>query len=138
MLQVALSRSFAEDFAKHKDRFSPILRAYLEAGMACPPERYQAALEQARQCRAIVDSLFDGWDAFLTPSTTGEAPRGIETTGSPIFQVMWTLLNTPIATIPGLKGPTGLPVGVQFVGRRGDDRKILELAGWFHRRRSRI
>ncbi|MEA2783232.1 MAG: hypothetical protein QOK29_4776 [Rhodospirillaceae bacterium] len=137
MLQVGLSRNLAEDYASQKNRMSDVLRAYLEKGMTCPPEKYQSALAHADECRREVDSAFGRWDVFLTPSVTGEAPRGIAATGSPIFQVMWTLLNVPIATIPGSLGPTGLPVGVQFVGRRGDDLKVLTLANWFHKRRSR-
>lgn len=131
MLQVSLSRMLSNEYAQNRGLLSDAMRAYLEEGIACTPERYRTALAHAKRCRSEIDALFGSCDAFLTPSATGEAPLGIAATGSPIFQVMWTLLNVPIVALPGALGPKGLPVGLQFVGRRGDDQRLLTLAKWF-------
>ena len=134
VLKVGLTRTLGEDYRNHADRMSPPLRNLIEEGLACPADKAEALYRHAEECRSQVNEAFGDWDAFLCPSVVNEAPEGISATGSPVFQVMWTLLNVPIATMPVAVGPTGLPIGVQFVGRRGDDRAILRLAKWFHNR----
>ena len=74
-------------------------------------------------------------DVFLAPSAPGEAPAGLDSTGNPIFQVVWTLLQVPCVTLPWSTGPNGLPVGVQLIGRRGDDETVLGVARWLETRR---
>ena len=110
----------------------------IEDGLAVPAAREEALRTHAEACRAAVNDAFGDWHAFLCPSVVGEAPEGIAATGSPVFQAMWTLLNVPIAGIPGAVGPAGLPVGIQLVGRRGDDQTILRLGKWFHTRRGQL
>ncbi len=36
----------------------------------------------------------------------------------------------PAVTLPLLTTETGLPMGVQLVGRRGDDARLLRTARW--------
>ena len=135
ILKAALTRSLDEDYRHHRDRMSPVLRGMIEAGFAVPEDQEKALRTRAEACRASINHAFDDRDAFLCPSVVGEAPEGISATGSPVFQAMWTLLNVPIAGIPGAVGPTGLPVGIHLVGRRGDDETILRLGKWFYTRR---
>jgi Asp-tRNA(Asn)/Glu-tRNA(Gln) amidotransferase A subunit family amidase len=47
---------------------------------------------------------------------------------------MWTLLHTPAVSLPGLTGPQALPVGIQVIGRRGMDDRLLTIAAWMHPR----
>jgi Asp-tRNA(Asn)/Glu-tRNA(Gln) amidotransferase A subunit family amidase len=74
--------------------------------------------------------VFDEYDAILTLATPGEAPRGIGSTGNAIFCTLWTYLGTPAVTLPLLSGPSGMPLGVQLVGRRGGDARLLRTARW--------
>jgi Asp-tRNA(Asn)/Glu-tRNA(Gln) amidotransferase A subunit family amidase len=53
---------------------------------------------------------------------------GLGSTGDPLFNRTWTLLGTPCVHLPGFAGPAGLPVGVQLVGRAGDDATTLAAA----------
>jgi Asp-tRNA(Asn)/Glu-tRNA(Gln) amidotransferase A subunit family amidase len=78
-------------------------------------------------------TVTDGWDVLLTPSAPGEAPEGLAT-GNPIFQIVWTLLQVPCLTLPWATGPNGLPVGVQLIGRKGDDARVLRVGKWFQQR----
>jgi amidase len=64
----------------------------------------------------------------MMPSAPGEAPEGLATTGDPVFSRLTSLLHVPAICLPVMKGPRGLPVGVQFVGPVGSDRDLLELA----------
>ncbi len=72
-------------------------------------------------------------DVLLTPSAPGEAPRGLDHTGDPVFNGLWTLLYVPCLTLPGFSGPNGLPVGVQLIARRHHDHALLEAGAWVDR-----
>ena len=65
---------------------------------------------------------------ILTPSVRGEAPEGLHTTGEAVFNSIWTLLHVPCIAIPVGRGPKGLPVGVQIVGPRLSDLRLLDMA----------
>jgi Asp-tRNA(Asn)/Glu-tRNA(Gln) amidotransferase A subunit family amidase len=82
------------------------------------------ALDEAAALRPAFDALAAEFDAILTPSSTGEAPD-TRTTGDAVFNGLWTLLHVPCATIPGLTGPHGMPVGIQLVAARYADAKLL-------------
>jgi Asp-tRNA(Asn)/Glu-tRNA(Gln) amidotransferase A subunit family amidase len=69
-------------------------------------------------------------DILLTPSAPGEAPEGLGWTGDPAFNFVWTSLHVPCVTVPAGTGPKGLPLGIQVIGRRGDDRATLAWARW--------
>ncbi|MDX6210568.1 MAG: hypothetical protein QOE24_2959, partial [Frankiales bacterium] len=42
----------------------------------------------------------------------------------------WSLLGLPTVAVPCGTGSTGLPVGVQLVGRPGADADLLHAAAW--------
>jgi len=70
----------------------------------------------------------------LTLPAPGQAPRGLASTGSAVFNALWTQLWMPCLTLPAGRGPDGLPVGVQLVGRRHDDDRVLQIGLWVERR----
>jgi Asp-tRNA(Asn)/Glu-tRNA(Gln) amidotransferase A subunit family amidase len=108
---------------------APSLRDTVENARGVTPEKLVASYALADSCRPAFDRLFGrGLDVILTPSTPGEAPEGLHTTGSPVFNSMWTLLHVPCVAIPVGRGPRGLPVGVQIVGPRMADMRLLEIA----------
>ena len=71
---------------------------------------------------------------LLTPSATGEAPEGLGSTGDARFNAIWTLAWTPCVTLPAGVGRKGLPLGIQFVGPRFADEKLLDAAAWVEAR----
>ena len=70
------------------------------------------------------------FDFILTPSAPGEAPAGLERTGEPVFNAAWTALHVPCVTVPVGHGPLGLPLGMQIVTARGQDRAALAWAAY--------
>jgi amidase len=74
--------------------------------------------------------VFEYCDILLAPCVNGEAPAGLESTGDPGFQAIWTILHVPTLSLPTHKGPRGLPVGIQLVGRRYDDKRLFACARW--------
>ena len=79
--------------------------------------------------RSFPEALQD-LDVLITPSAPGEAPKGLEWTGDPGFNFIWTSLHVPCVTVPAGTGPNGLPLGIQIVGRHGEDRAVLTWARW--------
>ena len=134
IMDVALSQSLRREYDEHRDLLSDRLRERMERGMATSTNRFLRALALAARCRTDIGALLADWDGFLTPSAVGEAPEGLAITGVPTFNMIWTLLHLPCVTVPGLTGPTGLPVGVQLVTSHGGDLPLLALAKWLHTR----
>ena len=125
------ARSLAWEKSFHRDRISPALRdGRIRDGEACSPEHYRACARLAERCRVEFDDVLGDIDVLLTPAAPGEAPVGLKATGSAVFNTTWTALHVPCITLPGHVGPNGMPVGVQLVGARGTDRRLLEIAAW--------
>jgi Asp-tRNA(Asn)/Glu-tRNA(Gln) amidotransferase A subunit family amidase len=130
IMGVDLARSFAREYARGRDQLSERLRGIIEGGQRALAVDYARALEQVPPLRDSLDPLFQRYDALVTPATTGQAPRGLSSTGSPTFCTIWTLLGVPAVTLPLLTGADGMPIGVQLVGRFGDDARLLRTARW--------
>jgi Asp-tRNA(Asn)/Glu-tRNA(Gln) amidotransferase A subunit family amidase len=133
VLCAGLARSMADIYKNHGSEISEILRGMLDDGAATTPAALCDALAHADRCMMEFPTVTDGWDVLLTPSAPGEAPEGLAT-GNPIFQIVWTLLQVPCLTLPWATGPNGLPVGVQLIGRKGDDARVLRVGKWFQQR----
>ena len=102
----------------------------LEWGLSQPPEALDAARVIFDTARRGFAELTQAFDVLLTPSAPGEAPAGLEWTGEPSFNALWTGLHVPCVTIPVGTGPNGLPLGLQIIGRGGEDRLALAAAQW--------
>jgi len=120
----------AHERVQHADRLSSWLKELLEAAAKIDAQRYDQARALAASCRAMLAGVFGDADVIVAPSAPGEAPRGLEATGDPVFNRVWTLLGVPALSIPCSKGPHGLPVGVQVIGRIGDDARAVAVAEW--------
>jgi Asp-tRNA(Asn)/Glu-tRNA(Gln) amidotransferase A subunit family amidase len=127
------ARSLASEWQAHRAQLSDPLGALLQAGHAIAEETYRRALDLARSAGPVVEDLMRDADALMVPAAPGEAPRGLEATGDPVFSRVWTLLGLPCVNVPGLRGPAGMPVGMQLVGRQGEERRLLEIAASLHR-----
>jgi Asp-tRNA(Asn)/Glu-tRNA(Gln) amidotransferase A subunit family amidase len=89
-----------------------------------------AARKLGEHGRAVADALFSDVDVILTPPAKGEAPAGLDHTGDATFNLIWTYLWMPCVTLPFSRGPNGLPVGIQLVGRQHEDQRLLDIAAW--------
>lgn len=126
--EAALALGF--EFDRHGASLSQILRETLAAGREISPVDYDNAKEIAREARRNLGDFFREFDVILTPSAPGAAPNGLGSTGSSIFNRVWTLMGVPCINVPGLMSANGLPLGVQLVGPYGKDRKTLLAAHW--------
>src|SRR5205085_1757239 len=106
----------------------------IAAGRKLTLDDFRAALRDAERARAAATAWAGGFDAILTLPAPGQAPKGLGSTGSAIFNGLWTVLYMPCLTLPAGEGPDGLPVGIQLVGRRHDDARLLAVGLWVERR----
>ena len=129
-----MARSLSHERLRHREALSPQLQNLLDTGMAISGITHAANLQRTAEWRLRIDSLFERHDVLLTPSTIGEAPEGLEATGDPLFCRSWSLLGLPAVHLPFAAGRKGLPVGLQLVGRHGEDHRLLAAAHWIHER----
>jgi Asp-tRNA(Asn)/Glu-tRNA(Gln) amidotransferase A subunit family amidase len=124
------ARSLADEYRRFPQKIDPALRKRCENGYAIPWPEYAAALHEGRQARARLEEAFAGCDVLIAPAATGEAPAGLSSTGNTAMNVVWTLLHVPCVSVPGMASPSGLPLGLQIIGRLGDDPRTLACAQW--------
>jgi len=130
IMEAEMAANLATEFEKGRERLSESLRSQLERGRRHTAFDYQAALARVPQVADGLARIFDRYDAILTPATSGTAPRGLTSTGSPMFCTLWTLCGMPAVSLPLMKGSNGLPLGIQLVGPRHDDARLLRTARW--------
>jgi Asp-tRNA(Asn)/Glu-tRNA(Gln) amidotransferase A subunit family amidase len=107
---------------------SEVMRKLVAHGRGVSAVDYLAALAAAPRYAASIAEIFSRYDAIVTPATPGVAPKGLAATGDPAFCTLWTLTGLPALTLPLLAGEGGLPLGVQLVGARGQDGRLLRTA----------
>lgn len=130
IMEADIAISFAREYRDGRDQLSDILRAMIERGRQVLAMDYNAAVARIADYQAEIDEIIHEYDAILTPATTGEAPLGLDATGSPAFCTIWTLAGVPALTMPILQGPNGMPLGVQLVSAKGDDARLFRTARW--------
>jgi amidase len=128
------ARTFTWEIAHHWDEISETLRTgRLADGLSCPLDRYIAMKQLAESCRRTFDEVWDDYDIMLTAAAYGEAPQGDRTfAGAPLY-MMSTVLHVPSISLPVFKGPNGMPIGLQILARRHDDRALFGWARWAYR-----
>jgi Asp-tRNA(Asn)/Glu-tRNA(Gln) amidotransferase A subunit family amidase len=124
------ARALGWELAHHADLLSDGLRERMEFGLSQSRAARYDAYEVFDATQQAFPAAMDGLDILVTPAAPGEAPRGLDWTGDPVFNFIWTTLHVPCVTVPAGTGPNGLPLGIQIVGRRGDDRGMLTWARW--------
>lgn len=130
ILEPDLARHFAREYRDGKDKLSPLLCEMIERGNKVSAVEYNDAIDRIEGFNEALEEVFDEYDAILTPAAPGEAPIGLDSTGSPAFCTIWTLCGLPALSMPLLQGPADMPIGVQLVGAKGDDGRLFRTAKW--------
>jgi Asp-tRNA(Asn)/Glu-tRNA(Gln) amidotransferase A subunit family amidase len=129
---VELAHHYGPLLDKAPELISQRLAGQIEEGRRLRGVDYFAALEARRELYATIEDLLTQHGQILTPAALGPAPKGLESTGNPVFCAFWTYLGVPAVTLPLLEAD-GLPMGVQLVGARRDDGRLLRSARWLVR-----
>jgi Asp-tRNA(Asn)/Glu-tRNA(Gln) amidotransferase A subunit family amidase len=124
------ARALGWELAMHPEQLSEGLRERMEFGLSQSEASLTGAYNVFENTQQAFPEAMADLDVLVTPSAPGEAPAGLEWTGDPGFNFIWTSLHVPCVTVPVGAGPNGLPLGIQIVGRRGEDRAVLAWARW--------
>ncbi|MCC2096650.1 MAG: amidase [Hyphomicrobiales bacterium] len=119
-------------YDRAKERLSEGMCQRLETGFATGVRDYLQAVNSREALYAQLERVFGRFDAIICPASPGPAPKGLDATGSPIFNGLWTYLGVPALSMP-LMEADGLPMGLQIVGPRRDDGRLLRTARWLER-----
>jgi Asp-tRNA(Asn)/Glu-tRNA(Gln) amidotransferase A subunit family amidase len=132
IMEAEMAANLEREWEKGRDRLSEALRAQLERGREVRAVEYLRAVARSRPLHESFVELFEQrYDAILTPAALGTAPKGLASTGDPSFCTLWTLCGMPAVSLPLLQSTNGLPLGVQLVGPRDGDARLLRTARWF-------
>ena len=130
IMESDMARSFSAEYIKSKHKLSNNIIEAIERGMEYTAVEYNNALSKIDAANIYFKQFFYDYDAILTPSASGEAPKGLKSTGNPIFCTIWTFCGMPCISLPLLKGRNGLPIGVQLVSSLFDDERLFRNASW--------
>lgn len=127
----AIFGAIVEEFP---DRTSEHLKALVASGSKVSTTQYQEALRNQAALKQSWGAALAGFDGALTAPALGEAPLGLDYTGDARPCAPWTLLGVPALSLPAGLGPAGLPLGIQLVGRCGEDWMLARVAKWCEQR----
>ena len=126
-----IARNLAEIRENHNDTLSPQVAKLMAYGATISDEAYQEAIDCRSGAVSYFASFFNDFDAIITPAAPGEAPLfSVGSTGNPIFSTIWTLCGLPCLNMPVLMSENDMPIGVQLVGGREEDDRLLRMGSW--------
>ncbi|WP_434287520.1 amidase [Celeribacter sp. SCSIO 80788] len=135
---VVMSHEMAQEFGPMLAAgapFGPDIAARLSNAMKIT-EAQRAEAEAVRsRFTAEVDALLERYDALVTPSlptvppTLDEAKDPQNVLSLTRFQRPFNLSGHPAITLPA-RSNAGLPIGLQIIGRKGEDAKLCAIASW--------
>jgi Asp-tRNA(Asn)/Glu-tRNA(Gln) amidotransferase A subunit family amidase len=128
--EVARARIF--EYNHYRDQISSAFIDLVESGFKVSRFAYEDACSTRDRAIRVLQNLFVDIDIILAPAAPGEAPRGLDATGDPLYSRSWNLLQVPCLSIPFDSGPEGLPLSIQLVGPMNSDDCLLAAAKWVH------
>jgi Asp-tRNA(Asn)/Glu-tRNA(Gln) amidotransferase A subunit family amidase len=117
----------ADWFEKYENLYSTKFTELIRRGQAITDSQLQNALSARENFRADLRRIFldHNIDVWISPSTIGPAPKGLESTGDPVMNLPWTQAGLPAINLPVGKNQEGLPLGLQVIGNWYKDESLL-------------
>ncbi|WP_319521459.1 amidase [uncultured Desulfosarcina sp.] len=126
-----MARVHARWYEAQQERYRQATRDIISRGREVDDAEFNDLRQSCMDLRTTLETAMQTYDidAWICPATTGEAPLGLESTGSPLMNLPWTHSGLPAITLPAGRGPAGLPLGLQLAGSFMADEALLALAG---------
>lgn len=124
-----IARNYGPIADAHPEKVSQKLKDIIAEGRSFTMADYAAARAERDPLYDALRPILVNYDAILTPAAPGAALVGLEATGSPMFNALWTYFGMPCISLPLLE-VDGMPLGVQLTGARGNDAGVLRAAQW--------
>ncbi len=131
--EVDMANNFQVYYKKDKTKLSKEMREAISRGLKYSAKEYGDAADFMKQSYESYKEVFEDYHGIITPSSSGVADKGLNSTGSADFQKIWTYLGLPTISLPLLTGENDLPLGVQVVGDKLDDLRFLGTANWLEK-----
>ena len=128
-----MANSFQDYYKKSKKKMGKKLIEAIERGLKYSAKDYVEALDFIKQSYKSYNEVFEDYHGIITPASTGVADKGLASTGSPALSTIWTYMGLPTISLPLLTGENNLPLGVQLIGDRLDDSRLLGSANWLEK-----
>ena len=128
-----MANNFQGYYKKSKKKLSKEIVGAIERGLRYSAKDYVEAMDFMKRSYESFKEVFEDYHGVLSPSTTGVAPKGLKSTGSPEFCTTWTYMGLPSISLPLLTGANNLPLGVQLIGDKLDDLRFLGVANWLEK-----
>ncbi|MBH67360.1 MAG: hypothetical protein CMM58_03315 [Rhodospirillaceae bacterium] len=124
------ARTLAHERLMSLEKLSKVLReGRMADGLRIEFNDYLEAKKNIEEARVRLDRAMDAVDFVICPAAQSAAPKGLSATGSADFNMAWTSLHTPVVTLPvACEQNSGLPLGLQVIGSRHADDKLLSYA----------
>jgi aspartyl-tRNA(Asn)/glutamyl-tRNA(Gln) amidotransferase subunit A len=123
---------FAQALADHGPLFGPSARDRLGAGRSIGAAEHADASEVLRRVADVYEELFARVDVIALPTTPGPAETLEDLYQKPrdrlVFTRLWSAFGFPAVSVPMRPHRSGLPQGLQLIGRRGGDQTVLAAA----------
>ena len=124
-----------EMFLRDPDGYRENIRRGVEAGLQVPGVDYVRAQELRQRFTSQMNAIASEFDILLTPATPSIAPPGRTDTGPALFQGAITSAGLPSIAIPSGTLPLGIdgtemPAGIQLVGAKFAEERMLAAARW--------
>lgn len=130
VLAVEAATAHGQGAAQARDLLGQRIAALIETGLALPGVAYLQAQRVRTVARESVLQALAQADAGLTAAAPGPAPASMDSTGNAAFNAPWTFSGVPAITLNAGRDRQGLPLGIQLVGRPGEETALLEVARW--------
>ena len=117
-------------FNRYSDLYRPKTVELIKSGQKITDKSLKDALEGRKKLRDELSQLMDenGIDVWLSPSSTGVAPKSLKSTGNPIMNLPWTHSGLPTINLMIGFNNSGLPIGLQLTGRWYKDEALSNWA----------
>ncbi|MFX0082051.1 MAG: amidase [Candidatus Hodarchaeota archaeon] len=146
-VSVGYAYDFQKDFKNRLEDLSPDLIATIKLGLDNSAMNFGKAREKRKQLNDILSRFFMEYDLLVTPTIPCPAfkPGWLDTgttfptIGKKTLSIMtwmtftypFNMAGLPAASIPSGWTKSGLPIGMQIVGKRYNDKTVLQASNAF-------
>lgn len=134
IMDAELATAHRSLFKTASSQYPPFVKERIEAGLQTTACDYVTAVRQRIDFQRVLFETIRGLDGVLTPTAPSTAPKGLASTGSPVFCVPWSMSGFPSITLPSGMDRHRLPLGVQIGATPGQEKELMKMAAWIEKR----
>lgn len=128
IMDAELAAYHRECFDSRGDQYPPNIKARIAKGLTVPSYAYIEAIGRRIAFQNAFGKVLSGVDAAILPTAPSTAPKGLASTGSPVFCVPWSISGFPSITIPSGLDEQGLPLAILIGSKPMDEERLFSVA----------